>query len=189
MNCSGKHAGFLRASDAVGGDPTHYLDLEHAVQRHVTSVVARYTGDAVHHTSIDGCGAPLHATSVAGLAIAIARLSAATTAEEQQLMGAVAAEPWAIDGHGRTNTVVIERLGGIAKIGAEGLVVIGVPSGAAVAVKILDGSMRATTPVALTLLASIGAIDADVAGELIARTSERVVAGDREVGALRVSVD
>jgi L-asparaginase II len=107
MNCSGKHAGFLRASDAVGGDPTHYLDLDHAIQRHVTSVVERYTGDTVHHTSLDGCGAPLHATSVAGLAVAIARLVAGTTAEEQQLMGAVAAEPWAIDGRGRTNTVVI----------------------------------------------------------------------------------
>jgi L-asparaginase II len=80
-------------------------------------------------------------------------------------------------------------LGGIAKIGAEGLVVIGVPSGAAVAVKILDGSMRATTPVALTLLASVGAIEADVASELIARTSERVLAGDQEVGALRVSIN
>ncbi|MCA1942943.1 MAG: asparaginase, partial [Yonghaparkia sp.] len=105
------------------------------------------------------------------------------------LMRAVTAEPWAIDGRGRANTLTIERLGGIAKLGAEGVVVMGTPSGVAVAVKVLDGSMRATTPVALQLLASAGAIDADAAAELIERTSERVLAGDRPVGALRVSLD
>ncbi len=189
MNCSGKHAGFLRASDAVGGDAAHYLALDHPVQRHVVEVVERYTGEPVHRTAHDGCAAPLHATSLEGLARAIALVSASTTPEAARLMTAVAAEPWAIDGRGRANTVVIETLGGIAKIGAEGLVVIGTPSGVAVSVKVLDGSMRATTPVALALLASVGAIDADVAAELVARTSERVLAGDHEVGALRVSID
>ena len=189
MNCSGKHAGFLRASDAVGGNPARYLDLRHPVQNHIASVVERYTGEPIHHTAHDGCAAPLHATSLAGLARAIARIVAGRTADEQRLLAAVAAQPWAVDGHGRANTLVIERLGGIAKIGAEGLVVMGVPNGAAVAVKILDGSMRAATPVALSLLASVGAIDSDVADELIALTSERVLAGDIQVGALRVSLD
>lgn len=189
MNCSGKHAGFLRASDAVGGDADHYLDLDHPVQRHVADVVERYTGEPVHRTAHDGCAAPLHATSLAGLARAIATTSSGSTPEARRLMSAITAEPWAIDGRGRANTIVIERLGGIAKLGAEGLVVIGTPSGAAVAVKVLDGSMRATTPVALALLASVGAIGTEVADDLIALTSERVLAGDREVGALRVSLD
>jgi len=65
----------------------------------------------------------------------------------------------------------------------------GTASGTAVAVKVLDGSMRATTPVALTLLAAEGAINANAAADLIALTSERVLAGDEVVGALRVSVD
>ncbi len=189
MNCSGKHAGFLRASDAAGGDPARYLDLAHPVQRRVIDVVERLTGEPVHRTAHDGCAAPLHATSLAGLARAIAGIAGGQSPEAQRLMSAVSAEPWAIDGRGRANTVVIERLGGIAKLGAEGLVVIGTPSGVAVAVKVLDGSMRATTPVALTLLASVGAVDADAAAELIASTSERVFAGDQQVGALRVSLD
>ncbi|MBX9719149.1 MAG: asparaginase, partial [Microbacteriaceae bacterium] len=146
MNCSGKHAGFLRASDAAEGDPAHYLDLAHPVQRHVVETVARLTGEAVHRTAHDGCAAPLHATSLAGLARAIASIAAGASPEAQRLMTAVTAEPWAIDGRGRANTLVIERLGGIAKLGAEGLVVIGTPEGVAVAVKVLDGSMRATTP-------------------------------------------
>ncbi|MEN9619910.1 MAG: hypothetical protein RL499_103 [Actinomycetota bacterium] len=187
MNCSGKHAGFLRASDAAGGDPTRYLELEHPVQRHVTDAIARYSGESPHGTGFDGCAAPLHATSLAALATAIARIAAGSTPEAQRLMTAVTAEPWAIDGTGRANTMVIERLGGIAKLGAEGVVVIGTSEGVAVAVKVLDGSMRATTPVALALLASVGAIASDAAAELIELTSERVLAGDSPVGALIVS--
>lgn len=189
MNCSGKHAGLLRASDAVGGDPGAYLDPDHPVQQHVVDVVERFTGEPVHLSGFDGCAAPLHATSLRALALATARVAAGTTPEAARLMRAVTAEPWAIDGRGRANTLTIERLGGIAKLGAEGVVVIGTPSGVAVAVKMLDGSMRATTPVALQLLASADAIDADAAKELIERTSERVLAGDRPVGALRVSLD
>lgn len=188
MNCSGKHAGFLRASDAAGADATRYLELEHPVQRHVTDAVERFTGEAVHGTAFDGCGAPLHATSLAALATAIARIASGSTHEAQRLMAAVAAEPWAIDGTGRANTMVIERLGGIAKLGAEGVVVIGTRAGVAVAVKVLDGSMRATTPVALSLLASVGAIPTDAADDLIELTSERVLAGDLPVGALLVSL-
>jgi L-asparaginase II len=189
MNCSGKHAGMLRASDAVGGDPAHYLELDHPVQSQITAAVERLTGEAVHHDGHDGCAAPLHATSLAGLALAIARVASGQSAEAGRVMAAVRAEPWAIDGPGRANTVVIERLGGIAKLGAEGLVVIGTPDGMAVAVKVLDGSMRATTPVALALLAAAGGIPTELAHELIALTSERVLAGDDEVGALLVSID
>jgi L-asparaginase II len=57
-----------------------------------------------------------------------------------------------------------------------------------VAVKILDGSMRATTPVALALLASVGAIEADAARELTDVITERAFAGDEEVGRLTVSL-
>lgn len=187
MNCSGKHAAMLRASDALGADAGSYLDPDHPLQQRIIAVVERYTGEPVHLSGFDGCAAPLHATSLAALATGIARIARRTTPEADRLMSAVAAEPWAIDGRGRANTLTIERLGGIAKLGAEGVVVIGTPQGVAVAVKVLDGSMRATTPVALGMLASVGAIDADAAAELVERTSERVLAGDREVGALRVS--
>jgi L-asparaginase II len=189
MNCSGKHAGMLRASDALGAPAGTYLAVDHPLQERIVSVVERYTGEEVHLTGFDGCAAPLHATSLRALATGIARVARGTTPEAERLMSAVAAEPWAIDGRGRANTLTIERLGGIAKLGAEGVVVIGTPEGVAVAVKVLDGSMRATTPVALGLLASVGAIEADAAAELVERTSERVLAGDRTVGALRVSVD
>lgn len=188
MNCSGKHAGMLRASDALGADAASYVSVDHPLQQHIAEAVAEWTSEPVRGTTVDGCGAPLHATSLRGLARAIARVASGESPEAAALMAAVLAEPWAIDGEGRANTTTIQRLGVIAKLGAEGLVVVGTPSGVAVAVKILDGSMRATTPVALSLLASVGAIDADAAGELIASASERVYGGEREIGALRVLV-
>lgn len=189
MNCSGKHAGFLRASDALGADPTTYLDPAHPLQRRILTTIEQFTGEPVHHSGLDGCGAPLHATSLAALARGIARVAGCTTPEAARLMSAVRAEPWAIDGTGRANSLAIERLGVLAKIGAEGLVVFGTPSGVAVAVKVLDGSMRATTPVALALLVAEGLVDADAAAAVVAAVEEPVLGGDEIVGGLRVAVD
>ncbi len=188
MNCSGKHAGFLRASDALGADAASYLSPEHPLQRRIVETIEAWTGEPVRTRSVDGCGAPLHATSLAALARGIARVASGETADAARLMHAVAAEPWAIDGPGRANTLAIERLGVIAKIGAEGLVVIGHPSGAAVAVKVLDGSMRATTPVALALLVAEGLIEASAADAVLRATVEPVLGGDEVVGGLHVTV-
>jgi L-asparaginase II len=127
------------------------------------------------------------ATTLAALGRGIARLTGGRDDEGRRVMHAVLAEPWAIDGEGRANTVVIERIGALAKLGTEGLVVIGTRAGVAVAVKVLDGSMRATTPVALAMLASVGAIDPAVARHLIDQTSLRLHAGGLEIGRLRVS--
>ncbi|HET8958211.1 MAG TPA: asparaginase [Microcella sp.] len=193
MNCSGKHAGFLRAADALvaagdaTADPARYLDPAHPVQRHITATIERMLGEPIRHTGVDGCGAPLHATSLAALATAIARVASGSTAESARLMRAVAAEPWAIDGVGRANTRVIETLGGIAKIGAEGLVVIGLPGGVAAAVKVLDGGMRATTPVALELLRRVGAVDATDVAELRAELDPAITGGADVVGGLIVT--
>lgn len=188
MNCSGKHAGFLRATDALGADPHRYLEVDHPIQQRVRSTVEHWSGETVHHTGLDGCGAPLHATSLTGLTRAIARVAAGESAEAARLMSAVQAHPWAIDGHGRANTVVIERLGVLAKIGAEGVVVLASPEGVAVAVKILDGGMRATTPVALTLLAAEGIIDREAARQVMADLQQPVLGGTSVVGGLVVSL-
>ena len=187
MNCSGKHAAFLRASDALGADASTYLAADHPLQRRILQTVEEWTGEKVHRSGIDGCGAPVHATSLVGLARATARIAAGVDERAARLMAAVQAQPWAIDGPGRANTVAIARLGVLAKIGAEGLVVIGTPSGHAVAVKVLDGSMRATTPVALALLVAERLIDPAIAAEVAAVGQEPVLGGDTVVGGLRVT--
>ena len=186
MNCSGKHAGFLAACTHAGYSLEDYLSPSHPLQVSIRETISRYAGEDIAFSSHDGCGAPLHAISLGGLATALARVAAGNTAHEQQLLTAVRDNSWAIDGEGRDNTVTIETLRGIAKIGAEGLVVIGTPEGVTVAVKILDGSMRATSLVALAALEKAGAISAEQATVLSARMAHPVTGGEAIIGGLEV---
>jgi L-asparaginase II len=184
MNCSGKHAAFLLASVTNGWSTDDYLEPTHPLQVLIRDTIEEFTGESVEHSGTDGCGAPVHATSLAGLARGIGRISGANSGEEAKLGTAIRAYPWAIDGAGRANTLVIERLGLIAKLGAEGVLVLGTGSGVAVAVKILDGSLRAATLVALELLVQAGEVSADAAASVLADSLEPVLGGGRVVGAI-----
>jgi L-asparaginase II len=184
MNCSGKHAGFLAAGVQNGWSSADYLDPAHPLQEQIRETVADFTGERVEHSGTDGCGAPVHAVTLAGLARAIGRITGSTEDESALLAGAIRQHPWAIDGHGRANTIVVEQLGLIAKLRAEGVMVMGAPSGHAVAVKILDGSLRAATLVALELLVDAGVVTRDAIAPVLEATTERVLGGGTPVGQL-----
>lgn len=192
MNCSGKHAAMLRACVATGWPTDGYLDPSHPLQAHIRDVIARLTGEKMSHAAIDGCGAPVYALSLTGLARAIHRIG---TASERSpfalhrvagsLVKAVRENPWTIDGPGRPDTIAIERLGVFAKGGAEGVMVMVAPNGTTVALKMLDGGARASTIVAATLLARAGGLsDADVTG-LADSLPLTVLGGGANVGAIR----
>ena len=186
MNCSGKHASFLLACAMNGWSPTNYLDPGHPLQESVRASVEEYTGDRVGRIGIDGCGAPVFATTLRGLARGIGRVSGAPRRggdePASRLATAILAHPWAIDGHGRSNSIVIEELGLVAKLGAEGVLVMGAPDGTGVAIKVLDGGLRATTLVGISLLVSVGVVTPDAAAAVIARTTERVLGAGVPVG-------
>ncbi|MGB4780349.1 asparaginase, partial [Microbacterium sp.] len=152
MNCSGKHAAMLLTCVANGWDTATYLDPNHPLQLHIREVVERLIGAKVAATAVDGCGAPVHAMSLTALARAAHRVG--TSSERSPfalhrmagtLVRAVREHPWAIDGPGRPDSVAIERLGVFAKGGAEGVMIMTAPEGTTVALKVLDGSRRATT--------------------------------------------
>ena len=187
MNCSGKHAAFLLACVTNGWSTESYLDPSHPLQRAIASTVEDYTGEHIHHTGLDGCGAPVHAVTLAGLARGIGRVAAGRGADAAALRRAILENPWAIDGPGRANTVTVEKLGIIAKLGAEGVMVMGTADGTAVAVKMLDGSLRAATLVALELLVSVGAVEQHNADGVLSATLETVLGGGVPVGELAVS--
>ena len=189
MNCSGKHAAFLLACTANGWSIEDYLAVEHPLQLLIRDVVAEFTNEPVEHTGTDGCGAPVHAVSLAGLARAIGRISGATSGEAALLTSAIREYPWAIDGVGRANTIVIEELGLLAKLGAEGVLVLGASSGTAVAVKILDGNIRAATLVALELLISAGEVSRPAVTRVLDKLLEPVLGGSRVVGAIVPAFD
>ena len=192
FNCSGKHAAFLMAAVAGGHDTESYLDPAHPVQQEVEAVIREYTGGPSLAVGTDGCGAPVHALTLRALATGIAPVAQRRDGLAARLMDAVLAHPWGIEGEGRPNSTVIAELGIFAKFGAEGVMVMATPDGWSVAVKCLDGSSRATTAVALGLLAAAGAVDADSADRLAARLTDPVTGGidaagePRIVGAVRL---
>lgn len=186
MNCSGKHAGMLAACRVNGWDEATYLDIEHPLQQRVRAVVEEYTHETVDLVGTDGCGAPVFPLTLTGLARGFAGVVARADDDSAALTDAVLAHPWAIDGVGRANTVTIERLQVLAKLGAEGVMVMGLPGGAAVAVKVLDGSQRAGTLAALALLERNGLVASDGVAEVLEATRERVLGGGVPVGAVRI---
>ena len=192
MNCSGKHAAMLLTCTTNGWATDGYLDPEHPLQVHLRDVIERLIGEKTSVTAIDGCGAPIYAMSLFGLARAVHRIGNSSTTSPfalhrsaGALVQAVRQNPWTIDGPGRADTVVIERLGVFAKGGAEGVMVMVAPDGTTVALKMLDGSGRAATAVALRLLERAGALaPADVA-DAMTRLSLTITGGGQDVGAIR----
>ena len=187
MNCSGKHAGFLRTCVTNGWDTATYLEPTHPLQVKIREVVEEFTGTTELWPAVDGCGAPLYGMSLRALGTGLARMSDGTDPDATKLVDAIREHPWALDGPGRDNTRVIEVTGTIAKIGAEG-VLLAARDGIAVVIKCLDGSQRPNTAVAVTLLERHGVIDAAARDTLIRELVEPITGGDNIVGALSVSV-
>ncbi|WP_309101929.1 asparaginase [Microbacterium sp.] len=195
MNCSGKHAAMLRACVATGWPTRGYLDAAHPLQAHIRDVIERLTGEKVAHTAIDGCGAPVYALTLTGIARAIHRIGSASDRSPfalhrvaGSLVKAVREHPWTIEGPGRPDTVAIETLGVFAKGGAEGFMVMVAPDGTTVALKMLDGGARAATVVAATLLARAGALQDGDVERLAEALPLAVLGGGREVGVIRTGV-
>lgn len=185
FNCSGKHAAFLAAQVNAGEPPQDYLQRDSFIQRRVLDTVREYCEEEPVFTGIDGCGAPVHALSLTGLARGLSCVTAGRTESAKKLVQAVLDNPWAIEGHGRPNTVTIERLGVFAKFGAEGVLVMGTREGYCVAVKTLDGAHRANSFVALELLANVGAIDAREALSVLPDVTPAITGGVQQDGTPR----
>ena len=189
MNCSGKHAAFLLACVVNGWPVDSYLSPRHPLQLLIRRTVEDYTDEIVDRTGVDGCGAPVLAVTLLGLATAIGRVAGATRDGDPhayRLAEAIRANTWALDSP--QVATVMDELGLIAKNGAEGVFVAGAPDGTAVALKMLDGSTRASIPVALSLLEGVGALDHDDVERVVTSTTERVLGGGEPVGELRSTV-
>ncbi len=187
MNCSGKHAGMLLTASARGWDTAGYLDPNHPVQEHARAELVRLSGVEVGAVAVDGCGAPLFGTSVRGLATLFRTLVlAAPATPERAVADAMRAFPFYVGGTRQSNTLAMELVPGLlAKGGAEGVIAMAAATGEAVAMKVADGSPRATTMVALEVLDALGV---DVSGA--ARLRELpVLGGGRPVGAIEPGAD
>jgi L-asparaginase II len=156
MNCSGKHAAML-ATCVVNGWPLDgYLYPEHPLQLAGTAAVDSLTVDGHQHIGVDGCGAPAHLMSLAGLARSYRAIALGERGAHAVLRDAVLAHPDLVGGTGRDVTTLIRELGVFAKDGAEGVYAVATTDGRAVAIKIEDGSNRPRAAVVLDALALLG---------------------------------
>jgi L-asparaginase II len=158
MNCSGKHAAMLATCVANGWPTENYLDAGHPLQLAARAALEDLAGETVGAIGVDGCGAPVFAITLTGLARAFGRLAVAPAGTpEHRVARAMRRHPEWVGGTGRDVTDLMRGLpGAVAKDGAEGVYAIGLPDGSAVAIKIADGSSRARPVVLVAALRRLG---------------------------------
>jgi L-asparaginase II len=201
QNCSGKHAS-MAATCVINGWPVKgYLDPSHPLQQLVATTVTELTGEEPLGLSTDGCGTPLFAHTLRGMARGFGRIAAASSkaagntaartsddggpaplAAEAAVGLAMQHHPDMVAGERRDVTELMRLAPGmVAKDGFEGVQLVGLPDGRAVAVKISDGGDRARMPVTVRVLEALGVDTAPLAG--IGTTP--VLGGSRQLGLLQ----
>ncbi|MCA1783285.1 MAG: asparaginase [Dermatophilaceae bacterium] len=141
QNCSGKHAGMLATCVANGWDTDTYLQRDHPLQRAIVETVTDLADEAPAAVATDGCGAPVMAFSLSGLARAFARIATAGEGmPEGRVATAIRSHPQYLGGTGRDVTALVAGTPGlIAKDGAEGVYAAALADGRAVALKMAEG--------------------------------------------------
>lgn len=160
QNCSGKHAAMLATCVAAGWSTATYRDPDHPLQRATAETIESLAGESVAAVGVDGCGAPVMAIALTGLARAFAALATATPGTaEARVAEAMRSYPQWVGGTRRAVTALMRGVPGlIAKDGAEAVYAAALPTGLAVAVKVADGSDRAAPVVVAQALRQAGVV-------------------------------
>ena len=169
-NCSGKHTGFLTLNKHLGGGP-EYNDPDHPVQLAVREAFEDVTGMDSPGFGIDGCSAPNFATTMHGFARAMAFFAAASEDDGSvreraaaALVQAMVTYPELVAGEGRACTELMPAMDGrvAVKTGAEAVFAAIIPElKLGVAVKIADGSFRASECAIAAILVKLGVLAPD----------------------------
>lgn len=164
--CSGKHTGFLTFNKHINGG-SEYIEADHPVQLAIRETFEDLTGhDSMGH-AIDGCSAPNFATTISGLARAMAYFAGAKDhgslrqRSAVRLVEAMTTHPELVAGENNGTTDLIRASDGrvAIKSGAEGVYVAILPDlRLGVALKIVDGANRASQCAMAAILVSLGAL-------------------------------
>lgn len=192
MNCSGKHAGML-ATCVVAGWPTgSYLDPGHPLQVAIRRAVEDLAGEQVTAVGVDGCGAPLFALSLNGVARGFHTLvTAPPGSAERKVADAMRAYPEWTSGTRRPERALMSAVPGLlVKAGAEGVEGFALADGRAAAYKLEDGAARARAPVTVALLRRLGVTAGPGApdGVLDQIANVPVIGGEQTVGSVRATL-
>jgi L-asparaginase II len=158
MNCSGKHAAMLATCEAAGWPTATYTDPGHPLQVALRQALESLAGEQSAAVGVDGCGAPVFALSLVGLAQAFqALVTASPGTPERRVADAMRAYPKWTSGSLRTERALMAAVPGLLlKVGADGVQAFALADGRTAVFKIEDGSARARDPITVALLRRLG---------------------------------
>ena len=193
-DCSGKHAGMLAACRSQEWSLESYRQPDHPLQQAILRTVRLITGLDDVPVGVDGCGVPVHALPLRGMARIYGSFSAPRDWGElgspvRRVLDAMQAEPYLVAGRDRIDTALMQSVPAlVAKGGAEGLLCASaLDRGLAVAVRVRDGGHRAAGPAMIRTLAQLDIVDAAQLEALRRYASPPVFGGEAEVG--RIETD
>ncbi|MBU3692573.1 MAG: asparaginase [Candidatus Nanopelagicaceae bacterium] len=179
-NCSGKHSAMLATCVANNWDINTYKNSTHPLQIAIKNEFEELSGEKISKVAVDGCGAPLFALTLKGLANAVRNLSISTDPIHQRVISACITNPVLVSGVGRLPTLLMEKVNGLfVKDGAEGVMIIATNKGEVIVWKMSDGSQRGAGALAVATLSQLG-ISVDI-------EREKVLGDGQVVGEIRAS--
>ena len=185
-NCSGKHAGFLRACVGSGWPIESYLSPDHPLQLRIVEFVSDLGNHPVEPVGVDGCGAPVLRTTVRAMSRVFSRL--ACEPELRGVFEAMHRYPSLIGSNGAGDSTIAMALNAAAKGGAQGCMGVAVEGRLGLAVKSWDGlgeiaavaavaaldHLAELTPTARSALADIGRPEVLGGGSRVGETVPKV---------------
>lgn len=158
MNCSGKHAGMLATCVVNGWDVETYLAPEHPMQVAIKTKLEEMSGEPISFQGVDGCGAPVHALTLPGLArLSQTAVLAVQGSPERIVADAMRAHPQYVGGTRRDVTHFMTAIPGLlAKDGAFGVYTASFDDGRAIALKLESGAESGRNAVMAGLLMYLG---------------------------------
>lgn len=179
-NCSGKHAGFLRACVGAGWPIDSYLSPDHPLQQRVIEFVSELGEYDVRPVGVDGCGVPVLRTTVRAMARMYARL-----ASDSRLAGAFEAMhryPSLVGANGEGDTEITVATNAVAKGGAVGCIGVAVEGRFGVAAKSWDGIGSVANLAAVSALDQLGVLSPAARSALEPIMRPPVIGGGQQVG-------
>jgi L-asparaginase II len=196
-NCSGKHTGFLTVARHWDIATKGYEHHDHPVQRAIAVALGEMADiDGELPWGVDGCAAPNFALPLSSFARALSKFAAPASLPSQRcnaarrIVRAMTTYPELVSGTGRACAIFMRAAKGHAavKTGAEGYFAGIVPdAGLGIALKIDDGTTRASETAMAAILDKLGLLGRDAAAHAILRapvTNTRgAVVGERRPAA------
>lgn len=158
-NCSGKHALALARCVHRGWATRSYLEAGHPIQKGMHAAVAAAVDRPPQTVPFggDGCGMLAFQVPLGALAQAFGRLaSGALGPGGDRVARAMREHPELVAFDGALDTELMRCADGlVAKIGAEGVLAVGLEDGRGLALKVADGAMRALDPAGVAVVSDV----------------------------------